>query len=124
MNTYSVEIKETNRKLTAKERISIKDTTSCFKLDEATQVEDVIIYPVLWAILSVHNEKSENPDYEVYVVVDKSGKKYVTGSQSFWNAFVTIYDEMAGEDEEWGLRIYRIPSKNYKGKEFITCTII
>ena len=35
-----------------------------------------------------------------------------------------IWDEMCGEDEEWELKIYRMPSKNYTGREFITCSIL
>ena len=53
----------------------------------------------------------------------KDGTKYVTGSSSFWSSFEEIYTEMEGEDEEWGVRVYRSPSKNYTGKDFITCSI-
>lgn len=123
MTGYSVEIKESSIKLSAKQRIAIKDTTSALKLDEVTQVEPIIIYPDMWAVLGIHNDKSDNPDYENYILIDKSGVKYVTGSQSFWTSFMDIYNEMAGEDEEWGIKVFRVPSKNYKGKEFITCSI-
>ena len=123
MNGYSVSIKETSKKLTAKERIAIKDTTSAIKLDEATQVESVLIAPEMFAVLSIHNDKSDNPDYENYIVVDKDGRKFVTGSQSFWTSFMDIWTEMENEDEDWSILVYRHPSKNYKGKDFITCAI-
>ena len=123
MNGYSVSIKETSKTLTAKERIAIKDTTSAVKLDEATQVESVTINPDMFAVLSIHNDKSDNPDYENYIVVDKNGTKYVTGSQSFWTSFMDIWTEMENEDEDWSVLVYRHPSKNYKGKDFITCAI-
>ena len=123
MNGYSVAIKESSRELTAKQRVALKDTTSAIKLDEATQVEPVIINVDMYAILAIHNEKSENPDYENYIVVDKNGTKYVTGSASFWSSFMDIFTEMEGEDEAWTLKVYRVPSKNYKGKDFITCSI-
>ena len=123
MNGYSVSIKESSRELTAKQRIALKDTTNAVKLDEATQVEPVIINVDMYAILAIHNEKSENPDYDNYVVVDKNGTKYVTGSASFWSSFMDIFTEMEGEDEAWTLKVYRVPSKNYKGKDFITCSI-
>lgn len=123
MNGYSVAIKESSRELTAKQRIALKDTTNAVKLDEATQVEPVIINVDMYAILAIHNEKSENPDYDNYIVVDKNGTKYVTGSASFWSSFMDIFTEMEGEDEEWALKVYRVPSKNYKGKDFITCSI-
>ena len=123
MNGYSVIIKETSKNLTAKERIAIKDTTSAIKLDEATQVESVLISPEMFAVLSIHNDKSDNPDYENYIVVDKDGRKFVTGSQSFWTSFMDIWTEMENEDEDWSVLVYRHPSKNYKGKDFITCSI-
>lgn len=123
MNGYSVSIKESSRELTAKQRIALKDTTGAVKLDEATQVEPVIINVDMYAILGIHNEKSENPDYDNYIVVDKNGTKYVTGSASFWSSFMDIFTEMEGEDEAWTLKVYRVPSKNYKGKDFITCSI-
>ena len=123
MNGYSVAIKESSRELTAKQRIALKDMTNAVKLDEATQVEPVIINVDMYAVLDIHNEKSENPDYENYIVVDKDGTKYVTGSSSFWSSFIGIFTEMEGEDEAWTLKVYRVPSKNYKGKDFITCSI-
>ena len=123
MNGYSVSIKESSRELTAKQRVALKDTTSAIKLDEATQVEPVTINVDMYAVLAIHNEKSENPDYDNYIVVDKNGTKYVTGSASFWSSFMDIFTEMEGEDEEWALKVYRVPSKNYKGKDFITCSI-
>lgn len=123
MNGYSVSIKESSRELTAKQRVALKDTTSAIKLDEATQVEPVTINVDMYAVLAIHNEKSENPDYDNYIVVDKNGTKYVTGSASFWSSFMDIFTEMEGEDEAWTLKVYRVPSKNYKGKDFITCSI-
>lgn len=124
MNGYSVSIKETSSELTAKQRIALKDTTNAVKLDEATQIEPVIIDVDMYAVLNIHNEKSENPDYENYIVVDKNGTKYVTGSASFWSSFMDIFSEMAGEDEDYSIKAYRVPSKNYKGKDFITCSIV
>lgn len=123
MKGYSVEIVETSKNLSAKERVRIKDTTDAIKLDEATQESAIIINPDMYAVLNIHNEKSDNVDYKNYIVVDKDGTKYVTGSESFWSSFMNIYDEMDGEQEEWGIKVYRAPSKNYKGKDFITCSI-
>lgn len=121
---YSVEIKETSTELTKKQRIAIKDTTDCIKLDEATAESSIIIKPIAYAVLSVHNDKAENPDYELYVVVADDGQKYVTGSKSFFSSFMSIYEEMYDvEDEDWSIKIFRSPSKNYKGKDFITCSI-
>ena len=120
---YSASIKESSRELTVKERIMLKDTTSAVKLDQATQVEDIHISVDSYAILNIHNDKATPTDYENYIILDKNGTKYVTGSQSFWNAFMDIFTEMENESEEWSIRVYRHPSKNYSGKDFITCAI-
>lgn len=124
MEGYSVSIAEVSKELTAKERIKIKDTTDAIKLDEATQATEVVIELDFYAILNIHNEKSDNKDYKNYVLVDKNGNKYVTGSESFFTSFIAIYDEMKNEEEAWSVKAYRVPSKNYKGKDFLTCAIM
>ena len=124
MAKYSATIQQSSKDLSAKERIALKDTTTAVKLDEATKDGAVEIYPEMWAILNIHNDKADPQDYENYILMDMNGEKYVTGSQSFWNSFMEIYDEMAQEDEEWGVKVYRMPSKNYAGRDFLTCAII
>lgn len=124
MEGYSVKIISCTKELTAKERIKLKDTTNAISLDEQTQGAKVIIDVDYFAKLAVHNEKSEDKDYSKYVVVDKSGAKFVTGSESFATALSEIHDEMMDAGEEYSIEAYRMPSKNYKGKEFITCSVI
>lgn len=124
MEGYKVSIKESSRELTARERIMMKDTTNAIKLDEVANEDPFVITPVAYAILGIHNEKSDNVDYDNYVVVDESGNKYVTGSDSFWSAFNEIWEEMKDEAEPYQIAIYKMESKNYKGKMFITCSII
>ena len=119
---FDVKIKEVSKELTAKERIFFKDTQDAIKLDEAAN-EECVIYPEYWGVLNIHNDKADPTDYENYVLV-AGGKKYVTGSSSFWNSFKPIADEMAGESEKWGIKVYKKDSKNYKGKKFIQCSII
>lgn len=124
---YSVVITESSMELSAKERIKMKDTTNAIRLDELTQEEgneQVLIDLQGYAVLNVHNEHSDdNMDYVVYVLIDKDGTKYTTGSESFWTSFIEIYKEMENETESWRLLVYRVPSKNYKGKEFLACSI-
>lgn len=121
---YSVTIAEVSKELSAKERIAIKDTTASIKLDEALkEAGEILINPSYYAVLDIHNEKSDNIDYQNYIIVDKDGQSYTTGSKSFWSAFMNIASEMAGEDEEWAIIAYKRPSKNYSGKDFITCKI-
>lgn len=124
MTGYEVKVKLASRDLTAKERVQIKDTSDCIKLDTATQDCPVIIDLDMYAVLSVHNEKSDSKDYNVYVVVDKDGTRYVTGSESFFTSMLAIYEEMHGTVEEWAIKAYRLPSKNRAGKDFITCSLV
>ena len=122
---YEVTIRETNMtELTARERILLKDTSDAIKLDEATRNGELIFKPVSYAILDVHNDKGDDKDYVQYLIIDSDNNKYLTGSNSFWNSFIGIFNEMAKENEEYEVKAYRLPSKNYKDKDFITCSII
>lgn len=124
MEGYSVSVIESSKELSAKERVACKDTTGCTGLDDATHLDDVIIEPDFWVRLSVHNEKSKDKDYEKFIIVAKDGTRYVTGSKSFVSAFMDIVSEMDGTGEEYAIKVYRMPSKNYSGKEFLTCSIV
>ena len=121
---YSVSVRETSKELSPKERVQIKDTTDSIRLDEATKENAIIIDVDFYAILDIHNEKSEDKDYSTYVVVDKNGQRYTTGSNSFWNSFINICEEMEEVSEPWSIKVYRMPSKNRAGKEFITCSLV
>lgn len=122
---YNATIRECSKELSARERVLIKDTTNAISLDEATNDSDspLVISPDFYAVLDVHNEKSDNKDYTKYILVDKNGNKFVTGSDSFWNSFMEIMAEMEGEGD-FEIQVYRRESKNYKGKSFITCSIV
>ena len=127
MKAYEVSLKETSKELTVKEKIKIKDLSNAINLDSLTQSEEsVIINYDYHVILAIHNEKSkERPDYENIVVVDKGGTKYNTGSASFITALEEILDEMQSAGEtDIQIEVYRKPSKNFKGKDFITCSVI
>ena len=61
-------------------------------------------------------------DYEKFIIIDKDGTKYVTGSESFWSSFLEIAAEMG--EEAFDVEAYKVDSKNYKGKQFISCSIV
>ena len=124
MEGYNVTITKTSKELTHKERVRMKDTTNALSLDEVTQDGPVLIDLDFYAVLNVHNEKSESIDYTVCILVDKAGTKYRTGSPSFLTALDEIMVDMADCDEDWQLEVSRRPSKNYKGKEFLTCSVV
>ena len=124
MTGYSVKIVNASKELSARDRVAVKDTTNAIALDDATKDTPLVIAIDYYVELAVHNEKSEDKDYKKYVVVDKSGNKFVTGSESFFTAMLEIMDEMADSGEDFEIQVYRMPSKNYKGKEFLTCSIV
>ena len=122
---YEVTIKETSRELTPRERIMVKDFSNAAQLDEVTAEGGFCISPAFYAILAVHNEKSEkDKDYTKYLIIDAAGNKFITGSNSFFKSFMEIWEEMQPTGEEYQIECYRVPSKNYKGKSFLTCSIV
>lgn len=124
MTNYSVSIIEATKELTSKEKIMMKDTADALKLDELTEGgNSVLINPADYVILSVHNEKSDNKDYEQLLILGNDGNKYITGSVSFIDTFKGIFSEMSDCNEEWGVKVFKLPSKNYKGKYFLTCSV-
>lgn len=123
--TYKAMVEDASWTMTAREKLRYTDLTDAIQLDEATQSGDVIIDVDKWAVINVHNEKSDTVDYRKYVIIDKDEQVYVTGSESFWKSFVQIYEVMSDEGETtYSIKVYRRESKNYKGKDFITCRII
>ena len=126
---YSATIRETSMELTKKEKIAFKDLSDAYSLDSiVTESDDKIITPVGYVIIDVHNEKSDNKDYTKFVIIDDNGNKYVTGSESFFDSFIDIWCDMIGEDEkpeeDFEIKIYKKPSKNFSGKSFLTCSIV
>lgn len=125
MEGYKAVVERASKELSAKEKIMLKDMSDAQKLDDIVKDNPLIISPDYYAIVAVHNEKSDTKDYKKIVLVDKDGTKYTTGSMPFITTFEDIVDEMAdaGEDD-YMIKIYPKESKNYKGKYFITCSII
>ena len=129
MEGYKVTIVSSTRTLTAREKIMIKDTTPCIPLDSATSDAEggsVDINYDFHAVLAVHNPRATRPDYEKLVIVDKSGERYITGSPSLREALDNIVEEMvdAGEGDNIAIRVYRMDSNNFAGKQFLTCSLI
>lgn len=130
MENYVATIVESSRELTAKERVMYKDFSNATSLVDYVNVsrengEKAILDVADYVVIDVHNPKAQdNTDYTVYLVIDKTGNKYYTSSQAFWSAFNNIATEMKGSDEEWGIEAVLIPSKNYKGKEILTCALV
>lgn len=129
VSNYTATITESSREFTAKERVMFKDLGNAVSMiDYAKQAIENGVKATIdvadYAIISIHNEATEDVDYTNYLLIDKNGNKYYTGSSSLWNSFKNIYTEMKDSDEEWGIELNLLPSKNYKGKEILTCSLI
>ena len=125
MENYSSKIYSSSRNLSPVERIAMKDLTDAIKFDDILfddSTPAIVIEPETWAIIEIHNPKAEKEVYFAYVIISKDGDKYYTSSSAFWNSFTDIEREMEGEP--FSIKVYKKESTNYKGKYFITCSII
>ena len=121
---FNVEIKESSRELTKRERVKMKYTTNAIKIDDVTKDGEFVIKPCMYCVLAIHNPKSKDrPDYTNLIILDDAGTKYITGSPSFLTAFFDIWKEM-GDEDDWEIVCYKRDSKNYNGKQFLTCSIL
>lgn len=127
MTNYTTSITESSKELSVREKIKLKDLTSAIAIDKVVEPEKpLVIAPDFYAYLSIHNEKlpENEQDYKTMVIVDKSGTKYYTGSDSAISSFVDIFDEMIDTAEPFEIEFYKRASKNYSGKHFITCSLV
>lgn len=122
--TYSAVVKESSRELSAKERVMMKDTSDCVMLNDEAEKGALLIDPEFWCTVAVHNEKSDNKDYDVYIIVDKNGTKYKTSSENFMNSFEDIMADMLDSTEPFQIKVYVLPSKNRSGQTFLTCSLV
>lgn len=126
---FECEITSGSENLTAHDRIKIRLMNCATPLDEIVTSEEVFKMRVdKWAVLHVHNEKlrdrDSEPDYDSYVFIDENGKIYTTSSGVAYKSFRMIVDECetAGIND-YNVLFYKTPSKNYKGKFMMNCTI-
>lgn len=127
MTNYTTSITESSKELSTREKIKLKDLTSAIAIDKVVDPEKpLVIAPDFYARISIHNEKlpENEQDYKTMVIVDKSGTKYYTGSDSAISSFVDIFDEMIDTAEPFEIEFYKKESKNYSGKHFITCSLV
>ena len=127
MTNYSVKVVESSKELTKKETVMFKDLSDAVNLSEFIDEHGgaVMVDVESWVELAIHNEKAkdgQNKDYTNFVVVDKNGTRYYTGSESFWSSFKDIWCDMNDSEEEWSLKVYKKQSKGKK--DFITCSVM
>ena len=124
--TYSVSIILASRELSVQEKVKMKDTRDAISLEQISRDGAVTVNVAGYAELAVHNEKSDDKDYEQYLLIGANGEKYITGSSTFYNTFRDIWDELQGEEmpaEGWAIKVYQLPSKNFTGRNFVTCSL-
>lgn len=125
MEGYEAKVKESSMNLSKKDMVKLSLTDDFIPLDdELKDTESKLEIEVVgYTVLQIHNEKADDKDYEKYLIHDKNGNIYSTGSAPFFTTFFNIFNEMSDSNEEWKLLVFKRESKNYKGKNFITCTI-
>lgn len=120
---YNAKVIASSRELTAKEQIRIKSQPTV-KLDEVVGTDGTFFVTEMvtgYVLLGVHNEKAQGEkDYQTLLVEVEGGKYYSTGSKAFIESFMEIFNELAGA-EEFSLEVYRVESRNFKGKTFLKC---
>lgn len=123
---YKAQVVSASKQLTGKEKVALKNFADMIPLDEETKGNEAgVLINVAWtAEVKVHNEKADNPDYVKYIYVDKDGTMYISGSEPLYRQYTDIAEDMEGDDEEWGIKVIRKQSSNYKGKDFLTCVIV
>lgn len=131
-NTYESKIVYSSRELTPIEKIKLKDLGNTLSLDEELDTSDgnkIVFKLELVLLIDIKNSRSKsgNTNYSVTVVVDAdTGIRYRTSSESFTNAISEIIDDLADNDiplTDVSIVAYRKPSKNYSGKNFLTCAL-
>lgn len=124
---YNTKVVTTSREITAQEKFLIKDFNDAIGLDSVvTDSEGIILDIDIIAEVQVHNEHAkDDKDYTTIVIITTDGTKYTTSSNSVRDAISDIMDECKDEGiEDYKLKIFKKPSKNYAGKSFMTASIV
>ena len=125
---FTVTITESSREFKGKEAIKLKDTGDAIRLNKAVDENggQVVFTPEAWAVLNIENDNAkegQDSEYINYIVLDTEGNKYITGSLSFFQSLKDILDEMEGVDEDFEVKVYKVPSNNFSG-DFLKCSIV
>lgn len=127
MAEYEVRIIESSKEMTAREKIRYKNFSAAIALDSLVEDENsqFTIEPIAFAAFAVHNDKAEHKDYNLYIIEDRGGNLYKTGSEAFFTRFKEIFNTM-NEDapgEVYTVSVIKRPSAKYKGKYILLCQL-
>ena len=126
-------MKESVKGLTAREKIAIKALNDVTELNDLVTPEQAIMINIDNVVtVQVHNEKSDNQDYNKYVYIDKDGTKYVSGSEPLYTTVKDILSDIEDaiadgemdETEDITIKVMKKESANYKGQMFLTAELI
>lgn len=123
MKDYNVKIVNGSKDFVGKQALMIKDTHNSKGLKELTQDGEFVFKPVDYAELEIHNERSQNKDYTVYVFISEDGNMFSTSSKNLFESITDILSEMKNICVDWAIRVYQKPSKNRSGQSFLTCSV-
>lgn len=129
MAEYNATVTNGSREFKARERIRLKDEklhTPLKNILVAGTDEGLEINVQDYAIVHVENPHSSRAqEYDYIVLMDTEGNTYATGSSSFRESFLGIFNEMREEEPEQPvlIKVYGRPSKNYESG-FLTCSLV
>lgn len=123
---FKEEILRATRDFTKKEMLMMKDTKALIKLDNELKPNGdpiIIKYPFDYVIKHVWDDKENGKDFESILLL-ADGKIYTSSSRALINRVEDLLNEMKDEEDEWGIQIYKAPSKQFEGRYYITCSLI
>ena len=125
MAEFKSEIITASKDLTVIEAIKLKDLADAENINGIVDAAGNIDITVkMYAKVRVHNERSDDQEYEQLVILADDGRKYYTGSKSFMESFESLADELAEHGIfEFTVHCFGRESKNYKGRYFLTCSL-
>lgn len=128
-NRYKAFIAEVSegKELSFRERVRLIKLAGEKKIDKELALagnKTLTIKPDYYAILEVHNPSAENEDYSVLCFVC-GDDIYTTSSETLKDSYLQLLTlaKDSNESVDFPIVIYGVPSKNYSGREFFTCTI-
>ena len=107
--TYRVTVTASTKELTAREKIALKNFGSyAIPLDQfLDENEEKATIPVVdYITLHIENSKSENPEYDVHLIVSDN-ETYYTSSNSLHDSIADIIEELkaANDTEPWSIAV-------------------
>lgn len=127
MKDYDAKIIYSSVELTPKEKIRLIQANDLIGLDGCIHPDVPFVIPYDYHVkIQVHNERAKNDkDYTILVIVDKEGNRYKTGSSSCEESLDEVVELLSEAGEtDFDLEFSFVPSKNYPGKYFISCTVV